>query len=257
VKLRALLLAVLCVVAAVPGAAAVEVPVPTHDVAVAISVFPPVVSPGETVDVTVSVWNLGNIDDSAKLTVSTRLMGKNITVAKDLWLPIHSSATITKSIGVPMKALAGNYPILAEVQLVPNPGLDAHLSNNAAKAFITVTATPRGPVHDLAVALSVLPSVTTPCSDVQVRVDVWNRGEVNDSGTLTITVNLAGQTQVVTQDLWLPIQGTASITQCVHIRYNVPAGQYPVDATVQLQPDPTLDANPSNNSAEAAIVVIP
>jgi hypothetical protein len=136
---KTLLLSVLCLLLVTAGiAGAVVLPTLHHDVAVALSVFPPVVNPGETVDVTVSVWNLGNIDDSAKLTVSTRLMGKNITLAKDLWLPIHGSATITKSIGVPMKAMAGNYPILVTLRLQPDPGADENLSNNAAAGYIVV-----------------------------------------------------------------------------------------------------------------------
>jgi hypothetical protein len=132
---------VLCAVvllAVAYGAIALPLPPINRDVAVDLAVFPPVVHPGQTVQVTLTVWNLGTLDDTARVTVATRILGRVITKTKTVWLPVRGSVAVTQSVRVPAMAPSGEYPIVATAQLIPNPQQDSNLTNNVAQAAIVV-----------------------------------------------------------------------------------------------------------------------
>jgi hypothetical protein len=133
-----LLLCIVGVLAVAYGAVALPLPPINRDVAVDVAVFPPVVHPGQTAQVTLTVWNLGTLDDTARVTVVTRILGRVITKTQTVWLPVHGSMVITQNVPVPARAPSGEYPIVATAQLVPNPRQDSNLTNNVAEAAIVV-----------------------------------------------------------------------------------------------------------------------
>ena len=137
---RLLLLLVLCLVVSTVGIAAAALPplpTPIHDVAVSVSVFPPVVAPGGTVEVTGTVWNKGNVDEFVLVTVGTRLGGKNRTKTVRLYLPLEGQVSGARQFRVPMIAPPGLYPIGAVARIVG--AADSYLSDNADQTFVTVS----------------------------------------------------------------------------------------------------------------------
>jgi hypothetical protein len=140
-KRRSLLFLVLFLLVAAVGIAAAQLPpppTPIHDVAVSVSVFPPVAAPGDTVEVSGTVWNKGNVDEFVRVTVGTRLGRKNRTRSITLYLPLEGQVTGAKEFKVPVKAPAGLYPVAAVVQILGD-ATDSHPADNADETRLRVS----------------------------------------------------------------------------------------------------------------------
>jgi hypothetical protein len=138
-KRRHMLLIVLCLVVGTVGIAAAQLPVPTpvHDVAVSVSVFPPVVAPGGTVTVSGSVWNEGNVDEVVMVRIATRVAGRTLVRTVTVPLPIEGSVTQSRTFRIPLRAPAGLYPVGAAATIVG--ATDSNLTNNADYAYVKVS----------------------------------------------------------------------------------------------------------------------
>jgi len=138
-KRRIVLLVLVCLLVGTVGIATAQLPRPTpiHDVAVSVSVFPPVVAPGGAVTVSGSVWNEGNVDEVVTVRLGTRVAGRTIVKTVTIPLPIEGYVTQSRTFRVPLRAPAGLYPVGAAATIVG--ATDSNLTNNADYAYVKVS----------------------------------------------------------------------------------------------------------------------
>jgi hypothetical protein len=216
---------------------------PVLDVAVSGLSAPTSVTQGTTASVTVSVQNVGGLNDTTSFNIVLTDQTAGVTIGTQTLAGLGVSAATSRTFSWNTTGVAlGTHTLVASINLA-----DANAANNTRSAAVSVNA----PITDLAVTTVNVPSSVTAGTTVTVSVTVQNVGGTNITATFNMVLvdQTTGQT-IATQPIGGLAAGASTTRSFSWNTTGLALGSHTLVASQSL-----ADDNAANNSRSATVTL--